>query len=252
MKRIDPMARSSASCPPDYDVDTHFKPRYYPWDQRLCLVPDGDLFKAIRDGQASVVTDQIDTFTETGMRLRSGAELEADVVVTATGLNLLVLGGIALTVDGRAIDFSQTMSYKGMMFSGVPNLALDGYTNASWTLKADLMAEYVCRLLNHMDAHGYAVRAARSRPLVPTTPFSTSPRLRAALAGRASQAGLEGAVELCQNYARDLMMFGALDDGAMEFSAAAARSLPSRAAPRRLRSPAPGAPLPARAPRPSR
>ena len=142
--------------PRGYDVDTHFKPRYNPWDQRVCLVPDGDLFEAIRKGQASIVTDRIETFTEKGLKLASGAELEADVIVTATGLNLLLLGGMEIAVDGREIDLSETVGYKGMMFSGVPNLAYAlGYTNASWTLKGDLVAEYVCRLLNHMDEHGY-------------------------------------------------------------------------------------------------
>ena len=143
--------------PDGYDVDTHFAPSYNPWDQRMCLVPDGDLFNAIRDGSASIVTDQIDTFTESGIRLRSGAELPADIVVSATGLNLLAIGGMELAVDGCAVTLSETVSYKGMMLSGVPNFAWTvGYTNASWTLKADLVAEYVCRLLTHMDRHGYA------------------------------------------------------------------------------------------------
>jgi monooxygenase len=143
--------------PDGYDVDTHFAPSYNPWDQRMCLVPDGDLFNAIREGRASIVTDQIDTFTDTGIRLRSGAELAADIVVSATGLNLLAIGGMELAVDGCAVTLSETVSYKGMMLSGVPNFAWTvGYTNASWTLKADLVAEYVCRLLTHMDRNGYA------------------------------------------------------------------------------------------------
>jgi monooxygenase len=142
--------------PDGYAVDTHFAPTYNPWDQRMCLVPDGDLFTAIRDGRASIVTDQIDTFTETGIRLRSGAELPADIVVSATGLNLLAIGGMELSIDGREVNLSETVSYKGMMLSGVPNFAWTvGYTNASWTLKADLVAEYVCRLLAHMDRNGY-------------------------------------------------------------------------------------------------
>src|SRR5271166_266124 len=142
--------------PPGYDIDTHFKPLYNPWDQRLCLVPDGDLFKAISDGSASIVTDRIDTFTEQGLKLESGVELQADLIVTATGLNLLALGGMEIAVDGREVELSETMSYKGMMLSGVPNMALViGYTNASWTLKCDLTCEYVCRLLKHMDEHGY-------------------------------------------------------------------------------------------------
>src|SRR3569833_2808144 len=146
--------------PEGFDVDTHFKPRYQPWDQRLCLVPDGDLFTAIRRGRASVVTDHIKEFTETGLRLESGAELEADIVVTATGLRLLALGGMRRAVDGRDVELPDTMAYKGMMLSGVPNLAFTiGYTNASWTLKADLVAEYTCRLLAHMEAGGYDVCA---------------------------------------------------------------------------------------------
>ena len=134
--------------PEGYDVDRHFKPAYDPWDQRLCLVPDGDLFRSIRHGDVDVVTDHIDTFTPSGIRLASGEELEADVVVTATGLSLLAFGGIALDVDGVDVPLPDTMAYKGMMLSGVPNFAyVVGYTNASWTLKADLVSEYVCRLL---------------------------------------------------------------------------------------------------------
>ena len=152
------MADVKRRLPKGYDVDTHFNPSYDPWDQRLCLVPDGDLFKAIRKGRASVVTDHVDRFTERGIRLASGEELEADVVVTATGLNLLAIGGMTLVVDGREVDLSQTVSYKGMMLSGVPNFSLTlGYTNASWTLKADLVAHYVCRLLDHMRDKGYDV-----------------------------------------------------------------------------------------------
>ncbi len=142
--------------PPGYDIDTHFAPRYDPWDQRLCLARDGDLFKVIRDGTASVVTDQIETFTERGLRLASGDELAADVIVTATGLNLLALGGMALDVDGKAVDLADAVAYKATMLSGVPNFAFTiGYTNASWTLKADLASEFVCRVLAHMDRNGH-------------------------------------------------------------------------------------------------
>jgi monooxygenase len=159
--------------PPDYDVDTHFKPSYEPWDQRLCFVPDGDLFEAISQGGASIVTDRIRTFTEHGLQLESGAELDADIVVTATGLNLLALGGMELSVDGEPVDIGETVTYKGMMLSGVPNMALTfGYTNASWTLKADLVASYVCRLLNHMDAFGYAsCTPLAPDPAQPRKPF---------------------------------------------------------------------------------
>jgi len=140
-----------AALGPDYDIRTHFTPRYNPWDQRLCLVPDGDLFKAIRAGRASVATDTIERFTPQGIRLTSGAELEADIIVTATGLNLLALGGIDLVVDGEPVALQERMAYKGMMLSRVPNFAFTiGYTNASWTLKADLVAEYVCRVIAHM------------------------------------------------------------------------------------------------------
>jgi len=143
--------------PAAYDIDRHFTPSYNPWDQRLCLVPDGDLFEAIRAGRASVVTDRIASFTETGLRLESGEELEADLVVTATGLNLVALGGAQLVVDGSEVSLSDTVGYRGMMLSGVPNSAfVIGYTNASWTLKSDLTCDYVCRLMNFMDAHGYA------------------------------------------------------------------------------------------------
>ncbi|MBU3067761.1 NAD(P)/FAD-dependent oxidoreductase [Nocardia sp. NEAU-G5] len=142
--------------PPGYDVDTHFRPSYRPWDQRVCLAADGDLFSTIRSGRVSVVTDHIEEFTETGLRLESGAELEADIVVTATGLRMLALGGIQLGVDGHDIELPETMSYKGMMLSGVPNFAFAfGGVKISWTLGADLTAEYVVRLLRYLDVHGY-------------------------------------------------------------------------------------------------
>jgi cation diffusion facilitator CzcD-associated flavoprotein CzcO len=141
--------------PAGYDIDTHFTPRYDPWDQRLCAAPDGDFFRAIREGSASVVTDRIETFTESGLRLVSGAELAADVIVTATGLEMLFLGGIELTVDGKKVDLPSLLVYKGMMLEGVPNLAMAiGYTNASWTLKCELTCAYVCRLLEHMRRSG--------------------------------------------------------------------------------------------------
>jgi monooxygenase len=149
---------------PDYDIDTHFTPRYNPWDQRLCLVPNSDLFLSIKSGKTSVVTDQIDTFTENGIQLTSGKELPADVIVTATGLNLVVLGGLEIAVDGKRVHFPDTWSYKGMMYSDVPNLVSTfGYINASWTLRADLTAEYVCRLINHMDERGLRQCAPRLR-----------------------------------------------------------------------------------------
>jgi cation diffusion facilitator CzcD-associated flavoprotein CzcO len=134
--------------PARYDVGTHFNPAYDPWDQRMCMVPDGDFFQAIQSGKADVVTDHIEAFTESGIRLRSGARLETDVIVAATGLNLLPLGGIGLTVDGEAVSVPERVAYKGMMLEGVPNLAFAiGYTNASWTLKVDLVSAYVSRML---------------------------------------------------------------------------------------------------------
>ncbi len=151
--------------PPGYPVERHFTPRYNPWDQRLCLVPDADLFKAISDGKVAVVTDTIDTFTETGVRVRSGDTLPADIVVMATGLQLVPWGGIRLTVDGRGIEPRDTLVYKGMQGSGLPNLAwCVGYTNASWTLRADLTSRNVCRLLNYMDRHGYDQCVPRAEP----------------------------------------------------------------------------------------
>ena len=142
---------------PNYDIETHFTPKYNPWEQRMCLVPNGDFFNAINAGKASVITDHIDRFTKKGIKLKSGGEVEADLIVTATGLNLEVCNGIKLEVDNNEVDISKTMTYKGMMFSDVPNLvATFGYTNASWTLRADLTSEYVCRLLNFMDNKGYA------------------------------------------------------------------------------------------------
>ncbi|MEO6420246.1 MAG: NAD(P)/FAD-dependent oxidoreductase, partial [Polyangiaceae bacterium] len=141
---------------PDFDVATHFTPSYNPWDQRLCLVPDGDFFEALKSGRAEVVTDHIETFTETGLKLRSGKTIDADIVVTATGLKLLLVGGVKLTVDGRPVDIGKTVNYKGTMLSEVPNFAIAlGYTNASWTLKCELSIRYVCRLLAHLQRHGF-------------------------------------------------------------------------------------------------
>jgi len=159
---------------PDFDVDTHFTPRYRPWRQRVAFIPDGDLFRAIRDGKAAVVTDEIESFTGTGIRLKSGQALEADVIVTATGFNLNVLGDIAFTIDGAPLDFSASVTWHGVMFTGIPNLAwVFGYFRASWTLRTDLVSDFVCRLLGHMDARKAAMvvpalRAAdRDMPLRP-------------------------------------------------------------------------------------
>jgi cation diffusion facilitator CzcD-associated flavoprotein CzcO len=158
--------------PDDFEVDVHFKPSYNPWDQRLCLVPNGDLFRAIRHGEASVVTDHIERFDRTGILLTSGKHLDADIIVTATGLNLLVLGGMTLSMDGEPVRLPDTMAYKGMMLSGIPNFALVvGYTNASWTLKADLVCEYVIRLLRHMESSGTRVCVPQHDPTQPEEPF---------------------------------------------------------------------------------
>ena len=208
---------------PDYDVDTHFTPRYDPWTQRMCLVPDADLFMAIRKRKASVVTDHIDTFTEKGVKLKSGTELEADLIVTATGLNLEVLSGLQITVDGKTIDPAKTFNYKGLMYSGVPNLASSfGYTNASWTLKCDLTCEYVCRLLNYMKKHGYAQCVPRQNdPSITEEPWIdfSSGYVQRSLALFPKQ-GSRAPWKLRQNYARDIMTlrFGRIDDGVMEFS----------------------------------
>ncbi|MFY9317812.1 MAG: NAD(P)/FAD-dependent oxidoreductase [Burkholderiales bacterium] len=219
---------------PDYDVDTHFTPRYNPWEQRMCLVPDGDLFRAIRSNKASVVTDTIETFTEKGIRLKSGAELEADVVVTATGLDLEILSGIQLSVDGVRVDPPKTFNYKGLMYSGVPNFATSfGYTNASWTLKCDLTCEYVCRLLNHMKKHGYTRCTPRfddpSVTAVPWVDFSSG-YIQRKLHLFPKQ-GSKAPWKLRQNYALDIMTlrFGRIDDGVMEFTGAPAGRIARRA-----------------------
>jgi len=206
---------------PDYDVATHFTPKYNPWDQRLCLVPDSDLFASINSGKASVVTDTIETFTETGLKLTSGQELPADIVVTATGLRMQILSGMAVSVDGTRIDFGRMMSYKGMMYSDVPNLAtVFGYTNASWTLKADLTAAYMCRMLNYMDKRGYAEARPIRDASVEEAPFLdfSSGYVQRALAELPRQ-GTTKPWKLNQNYALDMMMlrFGKVDDGTMVF-----------------------------------
>lgn len=211
-----------------FDIDTHFNPSYNPWDQRPCLVPNGDLFRALRKGDAEVVTDHIDCFTETGIRLKSGQELDADIIVSATGLNLVTLGGAQVTVDGQAIQPNETMSFKGMMLSDVPNLALVvGYTNASWTLKADLTSEYICRLLQHMDRHNFAVCTPVVDGQVEEEPFLdlNSGYVLRALEHLPKQ-GDRKPWKLYQNYLLDLinLRYGKVDDPALVF----ARSQPER------------------------
>lgn len=205
----------------DFDIK-HFTPTYNPWDQRLCLVPDSDLFCSIREGKSSVVTDEIEKFTETGLQLKSGERLDADIIVTATGLVLKLMAGLQLFVDDKPVDMSKTMAYKGMMYSDVPNLASAfGYTNASWTLKCDLTAEYVCRLLKYMDEHGFAQCTPRiNDPTItpePVLDFNSGYVLRA-LDTLPSQ-GSKTPWRLHQNYIKDLKMmrYGRVDDGTMEF-----------------------------------
>ncbi len=212
---------------PDYDVGTHFTPRYNPWDQRLCLVPDADLFGAIKGGRAAVVTDTVERFTPTGIRLASGVELPADVVVTATGLKLIALGGMAVTVDGRAVKTGDCLSYKGMMFSGVPNLALTlGYINASWTLRSDLIAGYVGRILNHMAATHTTIATPVPGPdVVPERlAFDLSSGYVQRAADAMPKSGSRRPWKVTANYALDTMelRFGKIADGELVFTTAAA------------------------------
>jgi monooxygenase len=210
---------------PDFDIGTHFTPRYKPWDQRLCLVPDGDLFRSLREGRASMVTGQIETFTETGVKLANGNEIAADLIVTATGLDLQPLGGLQLSVDGRCVEPPATMIYKGMMYSDVPNLASAfGYTNASWTLKCDLTCAYVCRLLDHMARRGYRICTPRitdaSVQPEPWVDFSSGYIQRAV--AKFPKQGSRKPWRLYQNYLLDILAlsFGRLEDGTLQFSRA--------------------------------
>ncbi|MEQ8272294.1 MAG: NAD(P)/FAD-dependent oxidoreductase [Deltaproteobacteria bacterium] len=206
----------------DYDVEKHFTPSYNPWDQRLCLVPNGDLFEAIKAGTASVATDHIERFTERGVRLQSGEELEADLIVTATGLKVRLFGGAELSVDGRAITPNDTMAYRAMMVSDVPNLAFAvGYTNASWTLKIDLVADYVARLLDHMDANGYDICVPERDPDMEQAPLLDfdANYIKRAL-GELPQAGKKHPWRIFENYLLDRVTLNnaRFDDGIMKFS----------------------------------
>ncbi len=213
------------SLPAGFDIDRHLTPSYNPWEQRPCALRDGDLYAAIGDGRVEIVTDRIETFTESGLRLESGAELEADVIVTATGFNLQFLGGMEVVVDGEDVDIGSVLTYKGMMASGVPNLAFTvGYTNASWTLKVELTCEFVCRLLNHMDAHGLAASvpevndpSIREEPIID---FSSG-YVRRSIEQLPKQGSREP-WRLKQNYLLDSRMIrrAPLDDGSLRFSAA--------------------------------
>lgn len=204
-----------------FPFDQHFSPRYQPWDERLCMVPDGDLFHALREGRASIVTDRIAHFDETGVVLESGARIEADIVVAATGLRMSLLTGVTLVVDDRVVDLSQCLIYKGMMLSDVPNMAAAvGYTNASWTLKCDLIAQHVCRLLQHMQRRGFAQVTPRRDPSLEETPVFdfTSGYVQRALATLPKQ-GNRAPWRLYQNYVKDLftLRHGRVDDPALEF-----------------------------------
>jgi cation diffusion facilitator CzcD-associated flavoprotein CzcO len=215
----------------DYDIAKHFTPAYNPWDQRLCLVPNGDFFKSMREGKASVVTDHITSFTETGIQLASGEHLDADIIITATGLELVTLGEMDFYVDGNQVDFAKTWTYKGFAYSDIPNMASTfGYINASWTLRSDLTAEYVCRLLNHMRKKGVAQctprlreqdRNMKERPWIDG--FSSGYMQR--MMHRMPRQGDHEPWINPQNYRRDKKMFkhSPIDDGVMQFSKQSAR-----------------------------
>jgi monooxygenase len=213
---------AQAELGPGFNAAEYFNPRYEPWDQRMCVAPDGDFFAAMRAGKASIVNGEIEAFTEKGLRLTSGREIEADIIVTATGLKVRLMGGVVVEVDGAPVDIASTTAYKGVMFSDVPNLAsIFGYTNASWTLKSDLIAEYVCRLLSHMDRRGYAICTPRRGGAAiaegPTLPLTSGYIERAK--DLLFKQGTRRPWRLNQNYALDVMAlrFGAIDDGALEF-----------------------------------
>ena len=205
-----------------YDVDTHFSPHYKPWDQRLCLVPDGDLFRSLRRGSSSIVTDHISHFTEQGIALKSGQHLEADIVVSATGLKLLPLGGITMTVDGKPVDVADTTQYKGMMLSDVPNFfSATGYTNASWTLKCDLTSEYVCRIISHMDKKNQhmCVPRNKSHGLCRTVSIGLTSGYILRSIDKFPKEGTAAPWKLHQNYFLDLLglRFGRIKDQYIEF-----------------------------------
>ncbi len=209
--------------PEGVDVDEHFKPKYNPWDQRFCLVPNADLFKALRRGNAAIETDHIETFTERGVTLQSGKTLDADIVVSATGLNLLLMGGVELSVDGEPVELQTKMAYKGMMLEGLPNCIFTiGYTNASWTLKADLTSEYMVRVLRHMDQTGQTICVPEntdgSIETVPFMDFQANYVLRAL--DSFPQQGSKAPWRLAQNYVKDAIALrrGRIDDGALRFS----------------------------------
>jgi cation diffusion facilitator CzcD-associated flavoprotein CzcO len=213
----------AAELPKDFDIDRHFTPSYQPWDQRICVAPDADFFRVIRNGQVEIVTDHIKNFTRHGILLASGQELAADIIVTATGLKLLALGGIRISVDGATVDPAKALSYKGLMLSDVPNSAVcTGYSNASWTLRADLSSMFVCRLLTYMDRHRY--RQCTPHHEGPTGDTQPLFGLKAGYVKRGvdqfPKQGAKAPWVLRQNYLFDLMSlhYGAVDDGALVFS----------------------------------
>jgi cation diffusion facilitator CzcD-associated flavoprotein CzcO len=206
---------------------SHFTPKYMPWDQRLCLVPNGDLFKVLKSGEASVITDQIDTFTENGILLKSGRELEADIIITATGINLQLLGGMQLSVDGEAREMRDQMTYKGVLVENIPNLAwIIGYTNASWTLKADIASAFLCRLFEHMDMNGHAVATPRDAEdcALDTGMFD---QLHSGYVKRGNDAlprqGSKHPWKVLMDYERDskMLLEDPIDDGLLQFDSAA-------------------------------
>ncbi|MBV9352220.1 MAG: NAD(P)/FAD-dependent oxidoreductase [Mycobacterium sp.] len=217
------MTMAKRRLPQGYDVEKHFGPRYKVWDQRLCLAPNGDLFRTIRHGKADVVTDTIDRFTKTGIKLSSGDELQADIIITATGLNMQLIGGVKPSRNGEPIELTSLMTYKGLMFSGVPNFAITfGYTNASWTLKADLVSEFVCRLLNYMAANGFdTVEPQHPGDAVDELPFMDfNPGYFQRAMHLLPKSGSRAPWRLKQNYFFDMRMIrhGKVDDEALQFS----------------------------------
>ncbi|MBS1692701.1 MAG: NAD(P)/FAD-dependent oxidoreductase [Actinobacteria bacterium] len=209
--------------PAGFDIDTHFTPRYKPWDQRLCFAPNGDLFRAVRHGKADIVTDTIDRFTDGGILLGSGEQLDADIIVTATGLNMRLFGGARIQRNGKPVGLTDSMAFKGMMLTGLPNMVFTvGYTNASWTLKADLVSEFACRVINYMDANGYHTveprhpgESVEQRPLMDFTPGYVLRSLDMLPKGGASTPW-----RLKQNYLLDLQLIrrGRIDDPALIFT----------------------------------
>ena len=220
---------------PDYDVEKHFTPSYNPWDQRLCLVPDADLFTAIKSGKAEIVTETIDCFTDNGIKLTNGETLEADIIITATGLNMKLLGGATFSVDGKAVDFPETLSYKGLMYSDTPNLVQTfGYINASWTLRADINAEFVCRMLNKMDELG--LRQCTPRLRDEDKNMETKPWVADFTAGYMQRMihlfpkqGVSGPWQNTQNYAKDKKMIrkAPLEDGSLIFDNPPSAAVPA-------------------------